>query len=83
MTISASEARQRLFPLLEQVNTDHEPVRSNPRLEMRCSCRPTTTTHGKKRSTYCVHPRMHADSWRQSPRQGQPPRTDRVHQVDR
>ena len=27
MTISASEARHRLFPLLEQVNTDHEPVR--------------------------------------------------------
>lgn len=27
MTISASEARQRLFPLLQQVNTDHEPVR--------------------------------------------------------
>ena len=27
MSISASEARQRLFPLLEQVNTDHEPVR--------------------------------------------------------
>ena len=27
MAISASEARQRLFPLLEQVNTDHEPVR--------------------------------------------------------
>ena len=27
MTISASEARQRLFPLLEQVNTDHELVR--------------------------------------------------------
>lgn len=27
MTISASEARRRLFPLLEQVNTDHEPVR--------------------------------------------------------
>ena len=27
MTISASEARQRLFPLLEQVNSDHEPVR--------------------------------------------------------
>jgi antitoxin YefM len=27
MTISASEARQRLFPLLEQVNTDHQPVR--------------------------------------------------------
>ncbi len=27
MTISASEARQRLFPLLEQVNTDHVPVR--------------------------------------------------------
>ncbi len=27
MYISASEARQRLFPLLEQVNTDHEPVR--------------------------------------------------------
>lgn len=27
VTISASEARQRLFPLLEQVNTDHEPVR--------------------------------------------------------
>ncbi|BCI84568.1 antitoxin YefM (plasmid) [Mycolicibacterium sp. TY66] len=27
MTISASEARQRLFLLLEQVNTDHEPVR--------------------------------------------------------
>jgi len=27
MTISASEARQRLFPLLEQVNTDHKPVR--------------------------------------------------------
>ncbi len=25
--ISASEARQRLFPLLEQVNTDHQPVR--------------------------------------------------------
>ncbi|QIV79955.1 type II toxin-antitoxin system Phd/YefM family antitoxin [Mycolicibacterium frederiksbergense] len=27
MAISASEARQRLFPLLEQVNTDHVPVR--------------------------------------------------------
>jgi antitoxin YefM len=27
MSISASEARQRLFPLLEQVNTDHHPVR--------------------------------------------------------
>jgi antitoxin YefM len=27
MSISASEARQRLFPLLEQVNTDHLPVR--------------------------------------------------------
>lgn len=27
MAISASEARQRLFPLLQQVNTDHEPVR--------------------------------------------------------
>jgi antitoxin YefM len=27
MAISASEARQRLFPLLEQVNTDHQPVR--------------------------------------------------------
>lgn len=27
MSISASEARQRLFPLLEQINTDHEPVR--------------------------------------------------------
>ena len=26
-TLSASEARQRLFSLLEQVNTDHEPVR--------------------------------------------------------
>jgi len=27
MSISASEARQRLFPLLEQVNADHRPVR--------------------------------------------------------
>jgi antitoxin YefM len=27
MSISASEARHRLFPLLEQVNTDHNPVR--------------------------------------------------------
>jgi antitoxin YefM len=27
VSISASEARQRLFPLLEQVNTDHQPVR--------------------------------------------------------
>lgn len=27
MSISASEARQRLFPLIEQVNTDHQPVR--------------------------------------------------------
>lgn len=27
MTISASQARERLFPLLQQVNTDHEPVR--------------------------------------------------------
>lgn len=27
MAISASEARQRLFPLIEQVNTEHEPVR--------------------------------------------------------
>lgn len=31
MAISASEARQRLFPLLEQVNTDHEPVRISSR----------------------------------------------------
>jgi len=27
MVISASEARQRLFPLIQQVNNDHEPVR--------------------------------------------------------
>ncbi len=27
MSISASEARQRLFPLLEQVHVDHQPVR--------------------------------------------------------
>lgn len=27
MSISASEARRRLFPLLEQINSDHEPVR--------------------------------------------------------
>jgi antitoxin YefM len=27
MSISASEARRRLFTLLEQVNTDHHPVR--------------------------------------------------------
>ncbi|MFE5211562.1 type II toxin-antitoxin system Phd/YefM family antitoxin [Streptomyces sp. NPDC056600] len=27
MTISASEARQRLYPLLKQVNDDHAPVR--------------------------------------------------------
>ena len=27
MSVSASDARQRLFPLLEQVNVDHEPVR--------------------------------------------------------
>jgi len=31
MTISASEARQRLFPLIEQVNVDHEPVRITSR----------------------------------------------------
>ena len=31
VSISASEARQRLFPLLEQVNTDHEPVRITSR----------------------------------------------------
>jgi antitoxin YefM len=31
MSISASEARQRLFPLLEQVNTDHRPVRITSR----------------------------------------------------
>ena len=29
MTISASEARSRLFPLLQQVNDDHMPVRIN------------------------------------------------------
>lgn len=27
MAISASDARNRFFPLLQQVNTDHEPVR--------------------------------------------------------
>ena len=26
-TVSASQARQRLFSLIEQINTDHEPVR--------------------------------------------------------
>ncbi len=31
MAISASEARQRLFPLIEQVNNDHEPVRITSR----------------------------------------------------
>ena len=29
MAISASEARMRLFPLLQQVNDDHVPVRIN------------------------------------------------------
>jgi antitoxin YefM len=29
LTISASEARSRLFPLIQQVNDDHEPVRIN------------------------------------------------------
>jgi antitoxin YefM len=31
MSISASQARQRLFPLLEQVNADHQPVRITSR----------------------------------------------------
>lgn len=29
MAVSASEARSRLFPLIQQVNDDHEPVRIN------------------------------------------------------
>jgi antitoxin YefM len=31
VAISASEARSRLFPLIQQVNDDHEPVRINSR----------------------------------------------------
>ena len=31
MTISASEARSRLFPLIQQVNDDHTPVRITSR----------------------------------------------------
>lgn len=31
MSISASEARKRLFPLIERVNTDHDPVRITSR----------------------------------------------------
>jgi antitoxin YefM len=31
MSISASEARQRLFPLIERVNADHDPVRISSR----------------------------------------------------
>ncbi|HEX6467932.1 MAG TPA: type II toxin-antitoxin system Phd/YefM family antitoxin [Streptosporangiaceae bacterium] len=31
MTISASEARSRLFPLIQQVNDDHAPVRITSR----------------------------------------------------
>lgn len=31
MSISASEARQRLFPLIERVNADHAPVRISSR----------------------------------------------------
>jgi len=31
VAISASEARARLFPLIQQVNDDHEPVRINSR----------------------------------------------------
>jgi antitoxin YefM len=31
MSISASEARKQLFPLIERVNTDHDPVRITSR----------------------------------------------------
>lgn len=31
MSISASEARHRLFPLIERVNADHDPVRISSR----------------------------------------------------
>jgi antitoxin YefM len=31
VTISASEARKSLFPLIERVNTDHDPVRITSR----------------------------------------------------
>lgn len=31
MSISASEARQRLFPIIERVNEDHTPVRVSAR----------------------------------------------------
>ncbi len=31
MTVSASEARSRLFPLIQQVNDDHAPVRITSR----------------------------------------------------
>jgi antitoxin YefM len=31
VAITASEARSRLFPLIQQVNDDHEPVRINSR----------------------------------------------------
>ena len=36
MAITASEARSRLFPLIQQVNDDHVPVRINSKTETPC-----------------------------------------------
>lgn len=67
MAISASEARQRLFPLLEQVNADYEPVRITSKVGDAVLMSAETTTHGRKRSTSCVRRKTHATLWNRSP----------------
>ena len=73
------------FPLLEQVNTDHEPVRITSKAgDAVLMSADDYEARDEKRCPYCVRPRTRADSWRPSP-ETRPtrPRTGGAQEVDR
>jgi len=68
MSISASKARQRLFSLLEQVNTDHEPVRITSKGGDAVLMSAADYDSWQERRSICSdRPRTSAASWGQSP----------------
>lgn len=83
MAISASEARQRLFPLLEQVNTDHEPVRITSKAGDAVLMSAADYDSWQETVYLLRSPRMPADSWRPSPETTPPGPPRQLHQVDR
>lgn len=66
MAVSASEARSRLFPLIQQVNDDHVPVRISSKGGDAVLMSAEDFARGRRLFTCCGLPPTRGASWKPS-----------------